>query len=65
MLAGRQAAYTLCMLRANAARKRRSHQARMYHAVRTARNVLQGWRMRCILSAGLQEGLTKVFRKVS
>ena len=65
LLLGRSAAFALFMLRANAARKRRSSGARLHRRRATLGKALLGWRFRVAMGDELEHRLLLVFRKVS
>jgi hypothetical protein len=64
VLSGRQTAYALLMLRANAARKRRSREARALARVNLARKVLGSWHERVRYKALLGTKMMTIFRRV-
>ncbi len=63
VLTGRSLAYAFFMLRANAARKRRSRAARLRHLAGLRRRALQGWRERLLRRKVMESRLGGVFRK--
>lgn len=65
VLVGRQMAWALLMLRANAARKRRSREARAIARVNLVRRALQAWHYHVKYRAVLNTNMMIIFRRVS
>ena len=63
LLTGRTASYALLMLRAHAARKRRSREARALYGLNLRRRALLAWRQSMVALRVLESGLLRVLHK--